>query len=274
MNWFLLFAALAPALFMMHFIYVRDKYERDPLWRVLLVYFVSFLTVIPAAMFEGVFSGIEKWGLIGVAISVWCVIALSEETVKYLAIRLLAVPMKSFNEVYDGILYGVAASLGFATVENLAYVFLSHDQGLTVALARAVLSVPGHALWGVMMGYYIGVAKFTEDPHKKRALVWKGLLIAIFWHGLYDFFAFGVDKVGDSLSLVFACCVVLVILVNWIIATRLIHLAQAQSVFKRPSPMLHPLHAFAPQYKFCHNCGTRALRAQPFCMSCGQQYPE
>lgn len=274
MSWILTFTALAPVLFMLHYIYVRDKYERDPLWRVLLVYFVSFITVIPAIMIEGLFAGIEKWGLIGVAISVWCVIAFSEETVKYLAIRLLAVPMKSFNEVYDGILYGVAASLGFATVENLAYVLMSHEQGFIVAVARAVLSVPGHALWGVMMGYYIGVAKFTADPQRKRALVWKGLLIAIFWHGLYDFFAFGVDIVGGSLSLLFAFGVVAVVLVNWMIATRLIHLAQAQSVFKRPSPMLHPLHAFAPQYKFCHNCGARALRAQSFCMACGQQYPE
>ena len=274
MNWFLLFVALAPVLFMLHFIYVRDKYERDPLWRVLLVYFVSMFTVIPAIMFESVFAGIEKWGLIGVAVSVWCVIAFSEETVKYLAIRLLAVPMKSFNEVYDGILYGVAASLGFATIENLGYVMLSHEQGLTVALARAVLSVPGHALWGVMMGYYVGVAKFTDDPQQKRALVRKGLLIAIFWHGLYDFFAFGVSVVGDSLSLMFGLGVIAVIAVNWLIAGRLIRLAQAQSVFKRPSPMLHPLHAFAPQYKFCHHCGTRAPRPQQFCMSCGQQYPE
>lgn len=259
---------------MLHFIYVRDKYERDPLWRVLVVYFISFLTVIPAAMFESMFAGIEKWGLIGVAVSAWCVIAFSEETVKYVAIRTFAVPLRSFNEVYDGILYGVAASLGFATVENLAYVLFASGQGLTVALARAVLSVPGHALWGVMMGYYIGVAKFTPDPRKQRALVWKGLLIAIFWHGLYDFFAFGVDVVGDNLSLIFAGGVVLVVLVNWMIATRLIRLAQAQSVFRRPSPMLHPLHAFAPQYKFCHHCGTRALRAQQFCMACGEAYPK
>lgn len=273
MSWFLLFAAIAPVVFMLHFIYVRDKYERDPLWRVLLVYFVSFLTVIPAAMFEGMFAGIEKWGLVGVAVSVWCVIALSEETVKYLAIRLLAVPLKSFNEVYDGILYGVAASLGFATVENIAYVFFSEGQGVAVAIARAVLSVPGHALWGVMMGYYIGVAKFTEDPGKKRSLVQKGLLTAIFWHGLYDFFAFGVDAVDDNLTLLFAAGVVVVIILNWLIAARLIRLAQAQSIFKRPSPMLHPLHAFAPQYKFCHRCGTRALRSQPYCMSCGQHYP-
>ncbi len=272
MTWLLLLAAIAPVLFMLHFVYVRDRYERDPLGRVLVVYFVSFLTVLPAAWFESVFAGIEKWGLIGIAISAWLVIALSEETVKYWALRLLAVPQKSFNEVYDGILYGVAASLGFATVENILYVFMAEGQGLTVALLRAVLSIPGHALWGVMMGYYVGQAKFELDPRKKRRLVLKGLSTAVFWHGLYDFFAFGSEAAG-GLSGLFALGVVAVILVNWVIGARMIKSAQAQSAFKRPNPLLNPAHAFALQSKFCHHCGTRAQRSQVFCNACGYHFP-
>ena len=95
-----------------------------------------------------------------------------------------------------------------------------------------------------------------------------GLVLALLW------LLWLVGRATPILLLLFAGGVVAVVLVDWLIATRLIHLAQAQSVFKRPSPMLHPLHAFAPQYKFCHNCGTRALRMQPFCTACGQQYPQ
>lgn len=273
MSWLLLAAALAPAMFMLHFVYVRDRYERDPPGRVLWVFFVGCFAVIPAAMFESVFAGIEKWGLIGIAFSAWCVIALCEETVKYLVLRWLAVPHHSFNEEYDGILYAVAASLGFAAVENLFYIFMAEGQGLIVALLRAVLSVPGHALWGVMMGYYIGLAKFTADPQRKRALIRQGLLTAVFWHGLYDFFAFGADAVNDSLALLFACGVGAVVIVNWIIAARLIRLAQGRSIFKRPSPMLNPVYAFALQYKYCHHCGSRASRTLLRCESCGYDFP-
>jgi hypothetical protein len=77
----LLAAAVAPALFMLHFVYVRDKYEREPLGRVLLVYFVSFLTVIPAVIWEMSSPNWEKYGgLLGIAISCWGVTALAEET--------------------------------------------------------------------------------------------------------------------------------------------------------------------------------------------------
>ena len=275
MVWFLLAAALAPVVFMLHFVYVRDKYEREPLGRVLLVFFVSFLTVIPAAIFESLFD-FGAAGLLGVAITVWLVIALSEETVKYWALRLLAVKHPSFNEPYDGIVYAVAASLGFAAVENIAYVFMSAAEGIgsgvAVALMRAVLSVPGHALWGVMMGYYVGRAKFAENTSAKVGLVWRGLLTAIFWHGLYDFFAFGAELTEGAAALGMMGGVVLVIVLNWLIAARMIKDAQERSTFKRPNLLVNPVAALAMQWKYCHRCGAKAPRNQAFCQRCGGQF--
>jgi len=270
----LLAAALAPALFMMHFVYVRDRYEREPFGRIFIVFIVGCFAVIPAAMFESFFAGMEKWGLISIAISCWCVIALCEESLKYFVLRTFAVPHRSFNEIYDGILYSVAASLGFAAVENVFYVFLSEGQGLMVALMRAVLSVPSHALWGVMMGYFVGVAKFETDPRRKRALVQQGVITAIFWHGLYDFLAMGTDFVREDMKVLFVCGVGVVVIVNWAIASRLIRLAQAQSIFKRPSPLHNPIYALAPQYKFCHECGSKNMRVQSYCSSCGYRFPQ
>jgi RsiW-degrading membrane proteinase PrsW (M82 family) len=267
----LLAAAIAPAVFMLHFIYVRDKYEREPLGRVLQVYFLSFLTVVPAVLWELNSPKWEEYGLLGVAVSCWGVIALAEETCKYLALRWLAVRHPSFNEVYDGILYAVAASLGFATLENIMYVMLGG--GLGVALLRALLSVPGHALWGVIMGYYVGRARFAPPP-QQRGLVLTGWGLAVFWHGLYDFFAFGADAPGNPFSLLFALGVPAVVIVNWVIAVRLIRAAQAESVFKRPPPLVNPVGALAMGLRYCHQCGKPGPRSNVFCSTCGYRYPE
>lgn len=270
MGWLLLAAAIAPALFLLHFVYVRDKYEREPLKQVLLVYFVSFFTVIPAVLWELNSPRWERFGLLGIAISCWGVIALAEESCKYLALKWLALRHPSFNEVYDGILYSVAASLGFATVENIGYVLGGGGMGL--ALLRALLSVPGHALWGVMMGYYLGRARFAP-PAQKRRLVWTGLGLAIFWHGLYDFFAFGATATAAPLGTALALGVPLVILCNWIYALRLISRAQSESFFKRPPVMVNPVGALALAWRYCHRCGWRGDRSNTFCRNCGYEHP-
>uniref|UniRef100_A0A7V1EHM3 PrsW family intramembrane metalloprotease n=1 Tax=candidate division WOR-3 bacterium TaxID=2052148 RepID=A0A7V1EHM3_UNCW3 len=90
-----------------------------------------------------------------------------------------------FDEVMDGIVYCVASSLGFATIENIFYVF---EYGVGTGILRAFLSVPGHALFGALMGYYIGRAKF-DKPNEKR-LITLGLLFAILTHGIFDFLLF------------------------------------------------------------------------------------
>jgi len=269
----LLAAAIAPVALMLHFVYVRDKYEREPMQRVLLVYFIGCLSVIPAAIYEGLFMENEAWGLWGVAFTTFCVVAFSEELVKYWTLRLVAVPHPSFNEVYDGIIYSVAAGLGFATIENVMYVLFSGGESWSVALMRALLSVPGHALWGVMMGYYVGLAKFEPDRGRKRTLVWTGIGAAIFWHGLYDFFAFGVDVVPDATALLFLLGLVAVVITNWIIGVTLIHRAQELSFFKRPNPLVNPAGALNPAIKYCHNCGKPQARANLHCIYCGYEFP-
>jgi RsiW-degrading membrane proteinase PrsW (M82 family) len=258
---------------MLHFIYVRDKYDREPLHRVLLVFFVSMLTVIPAAVYEHLFvlnDGANLWEL---ALHVFLVVALAEEIIKYVALRYLAMPHHSFNEVYDGILYGVAASLGFATSENLMYVFGSGEGAWSTAILRAILSVPGHALWGAIMGYFAGRAWFTSARPAKLRLVWTGLALAILLHGAYDFFAFGAAGLPDALAGLFVLGVPATVIVSWIIALLLVRRAQHESVFKRPSPMVNPVAAVLHSIKYCHQCGHKELAASAFCTRCGYRFP-
>jgi RsiW-degrading membrane proteinase PrsW (M82 family) len=85
----------------------------------------------------------------------------------------------------DGIIYSIMVSMGFATLENINYVYL---YGYGTAFIRMFLSVPAHASFAMVMGYYVGKAKF--DSEKSFMLLLKGLAIAVLFHGLFDFFIF------------------------------------------------------------------------------------
>jgi RsiW-degrading membrane proteinase PrsW (M82 family) len=90
---------------------------------------------------------------------------------------------RNFNEKFDGIVYAVSVSLGFATVENLFYVF--SENSMQVGLLRAFTAVPGHAIFGVVMGFYLGLARFSEREKGKWLL--RAFLVPWLLHGIYDF---------------------------------------------------------------------------------------
>jgi RsiW-degrading membrane proteinase PrsW (M82 family) len=183
----LLLLALAPCLFLLWYFYYRDRYEPEPKKKILKIFLIGALMVTPAAILEyALITGLQyvASGIVSIIVMSFIIIAPIEELAKYFTVRRWIYRSIEFNEVMDGIVYTVAASLGFATVENILYV-LQH--GIAVGIARAFLAVPGHAFFGAIMGYYIGRAKFTIE-HETRYLV-TGVLLAIFFHGLYDFLA-------------------------------------------------------------------------------------
>jgi RsiW-degrading membrane proteinase PrsW (M82 family) len=124
-------------------------------------------------------------GIFYTAVFSYLIVALSEEGSKFLALRLVPFRRKAFDDPFDGIVYAVMVSMGFATLENIGYVM---QHGFGTGILRMFLSVPAHATFGVLMGYHIGLAKF-DTANKKRHL-----LLAIFWpvlfHGTFDFFLF------------------------------------------------------------------------------------
>ena len=124
-------------------------------------------------------------GIVNIFIMSFIIIAPTEELLKFFAVKRWIYRSLEFDEVMDGIVYTVAASLGFATVENVLYVL---QNGITTGIARAFLAIPGHTFFGALMGYYIGRAKFNKEHESK--LILKGVLLAIFFHGLYDFLLF------------------------------------------------------------------------------------
>ncbi|WP_439128505.1 PrsW family glutamic-type intramembrane protease, partial [Polaribacter sp.] len=69
-------------------------------------------------------------------------------------------------------------------LENILYTF---KHGVEVGLLRAFTAVPAHATFGILMGYFMGKAKFSN---KRISLNLLGLLLATIFHGAYDFFLF------------------------------------------------------------------------------------
>lgn len=178
-------AAIVPALLLLFYFQSRDIYPEPP--RVIWATFFLTILTIPLILLVAMPIGKVLPGMVrdpyslGFAEAFLCA-AVPEEFFKFLVVWGYASRHREFNEPMDGIVYGVAASLGFATLENILYV---GDGGLNVALMRAFTAVPGHAFTGAVMGYYVGRARFSSDA--KGSLFGLALLVPIVLHGLYDF---------------------------------------------------------------------------------------
>lgn len=175
--------AIAPVVFLGWFVYVRDRYEPEPRKLILETFLLGALLIVPVVLIELLLSEVILESLadpFALFLYVLIGIALVEESSKFATIRLLPYRSPHLNELMDGIVYGAVAGLGFATPENIMYVLSS---GLLVAILRALLSVPGHALWGATIGYYLAAVKFGG----RRWLIVKGWGISILLHAVFDF---------------------------------------------------------------------------------------
>lgn len=185
----LLFLAIAPAMIIILYIYFKDKFEKEPiqflLKNFLLGAFVSVLiTLILSAILNKVFPITDAKSILQQFIKAFVVVALVEEFSKYIIVKFYAQKNKEFNEPFDGIVYAVMVSMGFAALENVLYVF---QYGVSTGIVRAFTAVPAHASFGILMGYYMGKAKFSNNRIKYNLL---GLFVATVFHGAYDFFLF------------------------------------------------------------------------------------
>lgn len=180
----LFLSSIAPVFIIALYIYFRDKYEKEPLLLLAKALMLGMLTVIPIIFIERLLMGLmPAMGKIGeAAYQAFVVAGGTEEVFKYLALYLLIWKSPSFNEQFDGIVYAVFVSLGFAAVENVMYVMSS---GLETAALRAITAVPAHAIFGITMGYFFGIAKRYQELRKvyMRRALWVPILL----HGIYDF---------------------------------------------------------------------------------------
>lgn len=185
----LILMAVAPVMVIIIYIYFQDKYEKEPIGLLLASFLlgaiVSIIIVTLLYVFTGQFIPItDEYSIWQQFIQAFLVVALSEEFSKYVIVKYFNQPKKAFNEPYDGIIYAVMVSMGFACTENIMYVL---EGGYQTAVLRAFTAVPAHATFGILMGYFMGKAKFSNNRFK---LNMAGLFLAVFFHGAYDFFLF------------------------------------------------------------------------------------
>lgn len=184
----LFLVALAPVCIIIMFIYLKDKYEKEP--KLILLYcflFGAFVSVLLTTLLYILFDyylPLDSASVFQMFLKAFFVVGFTEEFSKYIIVRFYAQPKKAFNEPFDGIVYAVMVSMGFAATENIMYVL---EGGYETAFLRAFTAIPAHATFAILMGYYMGKAKFSN---KKPMLNLIGLLLAIVFHGAYDFFLF------------------------------------------------------------------------------------
>ena len=180
----LLLIASAPVFIILVYVYIRDKYEREPLRLLLKSLLAGALSVIPVMFVNSWLDGfkIHFTGLTQIGYIAFIVAAFVEESFKFIALYFLIWKNKEFNEKFDGIVYAVFISLGFALVENIMYVT---SYGESTGYVRALTAVPAHALFAVAMGYYFAFAKFSKK--QKPYYLFMALFIPIMLHGIYDF---------------------------------------------------------------------------------------
>jgi RsiW-degrading membrane proteinase PrsW (M82 family) len=184
-------AAVLPAAFLMRYIYFEDTIEKEP--RELLVRLVllgvaaALVSIFLESLGKNLLSSLlDESSPVYTVLFAFLVVSAVEEGTKFYFLRRRTWNDPNFNYRFDGIVYAVFVSLGFAAFENISYVM---GYGLTVAVPRAVLAIPGHMGFAVFMGLFFGRAKLYEnkgDMGKRNLNLWAGYLSAVVLHGIYD----------------------------------------------------------------------------------------
>lgn len=196
-------AAVLPAALLLRYIYRQDTVEKEPPGLLLALLFMGVI----AALLSGVLERLGQTVLNMLVapgsptytiLLAFLVVALVEEGTKFYLLRWKTWYHPAFNYRFDGIVYAVFVSLGFAAFENIQYIL---HYGLSVAVPRALLAVPGHMSFAVFMGVFYGRAKLCEtcgDMAGKQRNWIAGYLLAVFLHGVYDSCA----MIGSTSSIV------------------------------------------------------------------------
>lgn len=199
MNYTLLALSLLPVIVLMVFIYRQDKFQKESVKSLLKAFFGGILAIpidlIMVSILNAVFESDTYF------YSAFFEAGLCEELSKLLIFMIFIWPDKNFDEYMDGIVYATFIGLGFACVENVMYVFgaadESFDLGISTGIMRALLSVPGHFLFGVVLGYFLSLAKFGKHVFGN---VLVGLLLAVICHGLFDWLLMVGSDIGDGIG--------------------------------------------------------------------------
>lgn len=191
----LFIAAIIPVAVFLYLIYRKDT-KKEPIKLLVKCFLWGIVSAVPAVCLALILESDYSYenSLVDAFNQAFLGAAIPEELMKFILLYYLIWKSLDFDQHYDGIIYAVFISLGFAAIENVMYV-MDEDGGYEVALMRAFLSVPGHGFWGVIMGYFFSMAKFSQGAKRMRNLA-NSLFVPILLHGIFNsllFYASGED---------------------------------------------------------------------------------
>jgi RsiW-degrading membrane proteinase PrsW (M82 family) len=186
--------AIIPGLLIIIYVYRKDKVEKEPAGLIMRIIFFGVLSCFAAAFLEQLESQYlpqyPKGSVEYALITSFCMAALVEEIVKFIAMKLGSWNYQGFNYRFVGIVYGVSSAVGFAIYENINYVAM---YGFQTAIVRAFTAIPLHAFCGVFMGVFYSYSKRASilgNNGAKIGYTLLSLLVPMLIHGTYDTFAF------------------------------------------------------------------------------------
>ena len=204
-----LLITILPSLLIVTFFVISDRF-REPNKEIIKVFAYGILMCFPAFYLNTALGEIFASRSISEnLINSFLTAAPVEEVLKFCVLYSLVYKMKDFNEPIDGIVYGVSVSLGFATLENIYYVYVLSDyfdtSSRTLAVIRSFSAVPAHGVFGAVMGYYFMKYSFVKKQNNLFLCVFVPFLL----HGFYNFFVTG--------YFIFS---ILLIVITWIVILR------------------------------------------------------
>ncbi len=227
MQILLFLLAIFPGLFISYLIYRMDKYEKEPWWHLVICFALGAALVWVAYHTERLLGHsaytmtIDMPSIVFLLLDAFIVVGFTEEALKFVAVRGYIFRGKAFNEPMDGIVYTVLVGMGFATAENIQYVM---EGGWETGLVRMFTAVPAHGMLAVIMGYFLGIAKF--ESYDRPRLYFRGIALAVLGHGAYDFFI--LQQYYPALGLL----ALVLLIFGYRLSYKLIRLHQEESPFK------------------------------------------
>lgn len=259
----LLFLAIFPIIIILLFVYYNDK-NKEPFFLLLRLFLSGFISCGIVLFVSGhletfasVFSPTSSKNIYQTFIYSFVGVALVEEISKWFMVYAIGYHNKSFDEVYDGLVYAVFVSLGFAFIENILYVLISNS--ISTAIVRALCAVPSHACDAIFMGHHLSLAKqyaMKGNKRKERQQLLLSIIMPAFIHGVYDFCLLSGFKI---LIIVFAAFIVFMYFIS---ISTLKDMSLSNNQIRNQ------------KHKYCKNCG-QLINQQEICPRCNaRQIPD
>ncbi len=279
--------------FWVYFFWKQDKYEKEPIRQILIVFlfsaFLTFAVLIPEFIGEYLFpwrseDGFTPTSLVNLFIYLVLFVGFIEELAKFIPVRFYIFKNKDFNEPMDGLVYASTAAMGFAFVENIFYIMSgfahSTNEGIMMSIAR-IISSPIHIIfasyWGIELGLY------KNHPERKGKVI-KGFLIATLLHGLYDFFAY-TGIIWGLLAIVVASVILIRKKMKFLLRVspfnksnylmECLHCGEKIKVNSLYCPNCSELTDWKEKSSnnryFCGNCKNRIYIKNDYCKDCGKK---